>query len=75
MTRILLRHSSHGLMDYGEKSFEEMVRQIRAYAEGLKEEAEAILEADDTAFDVAIVRGPYVQHFVREVAPKPQGES
>lgn len=72
LTRIRLRHSrSHctGLMDWGEHTFEEMVQQIRAKAQRELEAAQAILEADDVDFDVAIVRGSIVQHFVREVTP------
>lgn len=70
MTRIRLRGSRYGLMDWGEHSFEEMTRQMRAHAEALRTEADAILEAKDSDFDVAVVCGPYVQHFVRQVEPK-----
>jgi hypothetical protein len=75
MTRIRLRHSRYGFMDWGEYSFEDMVAQMRKRAEAMLEEATAILEADNSAFDVDIVRGPYVQHFVRHVDPKADSEA
>lgn len=71
MTRIRLRNSRFGLLDWGEKSFEEMSRQMRERAGHLMEEAQAILEAADGDFEVHIVRGPYVQHFIRNVEPAP----
>ncbi len=72
LTRIRLKgHKSHrcGLMDWGEHSFEEMVRQLREKAQRELEDAQAVLSADDSSFEVAIVRGPIVQHFVRDVRP------
>lgn len=75
MTRIRLRHSRYGQLDWGEHSHEDMVAQMRKRAERMLEEATAILEADASAFDVDIVRGPYVQHFVRRVDPIDKGEA
>lgn len=71
MTRVRLRHSRYGFMDWGEKSFENMVVQMRERAEALLAEANAILEAEDSDFEVDIVRGQLVQHFIRHVEPKP----
>lgn len=70
MTRIWLRHSRYGVLDWGEKSFESMVSQMRKHAEALLAEANAILEAEDSDFDVDIVRGPMAQNFVRRVEPE-----
>ncbi len=73
MTRIRLPKGSafKGLLDWGEHSHAEMVRQARAFAAHQMEEANAVLNAQDRDFEVAIVRGPYVQHFVRVVDPGP----
>jgi hypothetical protein len=56
-------------MDWGEKTFEQMMAIIRRKAEQDLEAATAILNASDCDFECAVVRGPYVQHFVREVQP------
>lgn len=60
-----------GLMDWGEHSYEDMRKQLRARAASMKEEAEAVLAAPDDAFKVTVVRGSIVQHFVRDVLPNP----
>lgn len=75
MTRIGIRGKGgrYGFMDWGEKSFEEMKANIRRKAENDLEAATAILNATDDDFECAIVRGPYVQHFVREVVPAHPG--
>lgn len=74
MTRIRLRHSRHGLLDWGEHSFEDMLAQMRGRAEAMRAEAEAILEAENGDFEVDIVRGPCVQRFIRHVDPVGSGE-
>lgn len=74
MTRIRLRHAKGvGFLDWGEHSFAEMVATIRRSAEREMEKAQAILDAEDGDFEVTIVRGPIVQHFVREVSPSDDG--
>lgn len=72
LTHIRLRGTRYGLLDWDEHSYEDMVRQIRAYAKSLLDEAEAILRAGDADFDVRIVEGSHVQRFVRNVEPAMQ---
>lgn len=77
MTRIRLpkeRMPDHpyriGLLDWGEKTFEEMVSKIKQKAEFDLKCATAILEAAPEDFEVDIVRGSIVQHWVRKVERK-----
>lgn len=67
LTRITLPSAAQsvGLMDWGELTTEEMIRQIRQRAEHLREEADAIMAAKNEDFRVDIVRGPHAQHHVR----------
>ena len=58
-------------MDYGEKTFEEMLFQIRQKAKHDLEEAQQILNAKDEDFEVNIVRGKLIQHHIRSVSPNP----
>lgn len=74
MTRIRLGKKGPRFMDWGEHSFERMVAQIKAQAAREFEEAKAILDAKDDDFEVAVVRGPIVQHFVRKVEPSSKAE-
>lgn len=69
LTRIRLPGSNdfRGLQNWGEKTAAEMVDYARKYAARLRAEAEAIENASDAAFQIDVVRGPYVQHLVREV--------
>jgi hypothetical protein len=57
---------SSGYADWGRKSVAEMVAIIRHRAEAAKQEAEAILAAQDSDFHVCTYRGVYVQRH-REV--------
>ena len=50
-----------GLADYGRKSVPEMIAQLRAKAAHDKEQAEAILAADDDAFHVSTYVGVFVE--------------
>jgi len=63
MTSIQLPGTSgnSALADYGRKTVPEMVELIRARAQAMKAEAEAILAAADTDFRVATYVGVYVQ--------------
>jgi hypothetical protein len=70
MTRIRLRETRLGFMEWGEHSFEEMVSQLQDKARRDLAEAQRVLAATPSDFEVAIVLGPYVQHFVRNVEPK-----
>lgn len=68
-----------GLQDWGRKTPDEMISQIRSYAKSLQAEAEAILAIEDHEFQVDVVRGSIVQHHVKELQrstrprPAPQG--
>lgn len=61
---------SPGLMDWGEKSYEDMVYQFRRYAARMIEEGQTILDVGIDGYEVDVVRGPIVQHHVRKVLPK-----
>lgn len=62
MTSITLPGSRHcGLADWGRKTPEEMIRQIRAHAEHMKVEAEEIISASDLEFRVQTYTGVHVQ--------------
>ena len=69
LTRIRLLSGSKfkGLQNWGEKTADEMIQEARRYAAHLRAEAEAIEQAADADFQIDVVRGPYVQHHVREV--------
>lgn len=69
LTRIRLPNGGafKGLQDWGEKSASDMIKTARAFAERLRAEAEAIEQAADHEFQVDVVRGPYVQHHVKEL--------
>jgi hypothetical protein len=56
-------------MDWGDLPAEEMIKQYRAHAAHLREQAEAIEAAADQDFRVDVVRGPAVQHHVRNLQP------
>lgn len=61
MTDIVLRGSGAGLADWGRKTPDEMIEQIRAYARRQKAEAEAVLSASDEDFRVTTYTGVHVQ--------------
>ena len=67
LTRITLPSASHsvGLMDWGELTPKEMIGQIRQRAEYLRAEADAIMAAKDSDFQIDVIRGPVVQHHVK----------
>lgn len=68
LTRIKLPgNKSVGFQDWGEKTASEMVKTIRGYAATMREMVEAIEKASDDEFQIDVIRGPAVQHFVREV--------
>lgn len=54
-----------GIMDWGEKTAEEMIRQARTYAAHLRAQADEIDATADESFQIDIVRGSCVQHHVR----------
>lgn len=58
-----------GWQDWGEHSADEMIAQYRQHAERMKAEAEEVLAASDEDFQVRLVRGPIVQHLIRELQP------
>lgn len=62
MTGITLPGSSYtGLADWGRKTPEEMIRQIRVHAESMKLQAEEILAATDSDFRIQTYTGVHVQ--------------
>lgn len=69
MTRIRLRgrKGRYGMLDWGERSFEQMFAAIRKKANDDLKVAQAILNADPDDFEVDVVRGPIVQKHVRKV--------
>jgi len=69
MTRIRLpgQKAFTGLMEWGEETAETMIAKVRQHADYLRAEVEAIEKAADAEFQIDVVRGPYVQHHVREV--------
>jgi hypothetical protein len=50
-----------GIQDYGRKEPSEMIAMIKGYAQLRKEEAEAILQADDADFRVETYIGSWAQ--------------
>lgn len=62
----------YGLMDWGERSFEDMHAQITRYAEDMRDRAAELLAAKPEDFEVAVVRGSVVRRHVRNVEPKDQ---
>ena len=70
MTSIRLPGSKHvGLADWGRKTREEMIRQIRAHAEYQKAVADTILSASDDDFLVETYTGVHVQRNREVVHP------
>ena len=70
LTRITIpgdRSQYTGLMDWGEHTREEMVRQLRRQSQTYREAADAIDATADADFDVDIIRGPVAQKHVRKV--------
>ncbi|MFC3697067.1 hypothetical protein ACFOOJ_06400 [Sphingobium xenophagum] len=69
MTRIGLpgANPSIALMDYGEMSCADMIAQLRTYADHLRAKVNLIDAAADGDFQIDVIRGPYVQHHVREL--------
>lgn len=69
MTRIYLPGMSmgEGYMDHGERSAEAMINIMRLRADHMRDCVALIDAADDTDFQIDVVRGPYVQHHIREV--------
>lgn len=66
MTRITLPGQKcwTGIMDWGRIEPEKMIQQARAYAAHLREQAAAVETAADEDFQVVVVRGSLVQHFM-----------
>jgi hypothetical protein len=71
LTRILLpgQRGYGGLMDWGELTAEEMIRQFRAHAANLRKQAEAIEAASDDDFRVDVVRGAHKEELIRNLQP------
>lgn len=81
MTRIRLKKSlipenfgggSFGLMEWDEQTFEHMMQEIRRKAYHDKKVAELILAANAEDFEVAVVRGPWAQHHIKDIFPQDQ---
>lgn len=58
-----------GLMEYGTKTVAEMIQRVKEHAAYERDQAimdaENVLNAPDSAFQVEVVRGVHVQHPVR----------
>lgn len=67
MTRLRLpgQKKFSGIQDYGVNSPAEMIKLVRAYADGLRDQLAVIDAADDEAFQIDVVKGPFAQHFVK----------
>jgi hypothetical protein len=67
MTRIRLPGSKahHGFMDHGVCTVDDMISQVRAHADHMRRQVAEIDAAKDEDFQVDVVRGSVVQHFVR----------
>lgn len=59
----------NGLGEWGELTAEEMVSKYREHAERMKAQAEEVLAASPEEYRIRVVRGPIVQHLVRELQP------
>lgn len=73
MTNILTRAhipGSAGFQNWGRLTRAEIIKQTRDFARHCKAEAEAILDAPDDAFDVAVVRGVHVQKIIKKLPPE-----
>ncbi len=69
MTRIRLPGQKDyiGFMDWGEVDTAKMIQSVRDQAAHMRRQIEAIEAATDDEFQIDLVRGPYVQHHIREV--------
>lgn len=69
MTRIRLPGQKifTGLQEYGEQTASDMILRARQYSAWLREQAKMIDVAADSDFQVDVVRGPYVQHHIKEL--------
>ncbi|PDT15876.1 hypothetical protein CO670_15375 [Rhizobium sp. J15] len=69
LTRIRLpgQNDYRGFMDWGEVEPAKIIHSVRDRAAQLRREAEAIEAATDDEFQIDVIRGPYVQHHVREL--------
>lgn len=71
MTRITLpgQKSWIGFQDWGEVPTEKMIASVRRMAEDMKKQVQEIEAASDEDFKIDFVRGPLVQHFIRNIQP------
>lgn len=69
LTRIRLPGlpNREGFMDWGEHQPSVMISAMRRRAAHMREVADAIDAASDEDFEIAVIRGPCVQHMVRMV--------
>jgi len=69
LTRIRLpsREHFHGMMEWDENTVEHMIGVVRRHSARLRAEADALDAAADADFQIDVVRGPYVQHHVKEL--------
>lgn len=69
MTRIRLPGQKFwsGFLEWGEKTPQEMIDRAVAQALFKRREADLVLEALNTDFEIDIVRGPIVQHHVKNL--------
>lgn len=71
MTRIRLPGLQHGRgwLEWGEKTRQEMIHEYKTQAYRDRDAAIRIIEADARDFEIDVVRGPIVQHFIRKALP------
>lgn len=56
-----------GFGDWGERTRAEMVQTFRNYADHLREQVEAIDATKDEDFEIRVVRGVHVEHFIKNI--------
>lgn len=71
LTRIRLPRvqAGRGLLEWGEKTRSEMIAIYRKNAQCDFDAASKILHARDSDFEIDVVRGSIVQHFIRKALP------
>lgn len=68
MTKIRVRDAKNiGFGDWGEKTRAEMVKIFRLYADDMREKVAAIDATKDEDFEIRVVRGVHVEHFIKNI--------
>lgn len=64
-----------GFMDHGVCSVDEMITHVRRHADHMRKQVAEIDAAKDEDFQIDVVRGVIVQHFVRTLQASAKKES